>query len=60
MIKVNSSLKLKNRIRNKPLAIVAETIKGYPVSFMMNKPIWHYKSPDKAEYKKAIKEIDIQ
>lgn len=51
---------VKNKKRNKPLAIVAETIKGYPVSFMMNKPIWHYKSPDKAEYKKAIKEIDIQ
>jgi len=50
---------VKNRKRNKPLAIVAETIKGYPVSFMMNKPIWHYKSPDKTEYKKAIKEIDI-
>ena len=51
---------VKNRKKNKPLAIVAETIKGYPVSFMMNKPIWHYKSPDKAEYKKAIKEIDIK
>jgi transketolase len=51
---------VKNRKRNKPLAIVAETIKGYPVSFMMNKPIWHYKSPDKTKYKKAIKEIDIQ
>jgi transketolase len=50
---------VKNKKKNKPLAIVAETIKGYPVSFMMNKPIWHYKSPDKVEYKKALKEIDI-
>jgi transketolase len=49
---------VKNKKRNKPLAIVAETIKGYPVSFMMHKPIWHYKSPDKNEYKKAITEID--
>jgi transketolase len=49
---------VKNKKRNKPLAIVAETTKGYPVSFMMNKPIWHYKSPDKNEYKKAISEID--
>ena len=46
------------RKRNKPLAIVAKTIKGYPVSFMMKKPIWHYKSPDKVEYQKAINEID--
>ena len=49
---------VKNKKRNKPLAIIAETIKGYPVSFMMHKPIWHYKSPDKNEYKKAINEID--
>jgi transketolase len=49
---------VKNRRKNKPLAIIAETIKGYPISFMMNKPIWHYKSPDKLEYKKAINEID--
>jgi transketolase len=49
---------VKNKKRNKPLAIIAETIKGYPVSFMMHKPIWHYKSPDKNEYKKAITEID--
>jgi transketolase len=50
---------IKNRKKNKPLAIIAETIKGYPVSFMMNKPIWHYKSPDQDEYKKAMVEIDI-
>jgi transketolase len=49
---------VKSKKRNKPLAIIAETIKGYPVSFMMHKPIWHYKSPDKNEYKKAISEID--
>jgi transketolase len=50
---------IKNRKKNKPLAIIAETTKGYPISFMMNKPIWHYKSPDQNEYKKAIIEIDI-
>ena len=49
---------VKIKKRNKPLAIIAETIKGYPVSFMMHKPIWHYKSPDKIEYNKAISEID--
>ena len=49
---------VKKKKRNKPLAIIAETIKGYPVSFMMHKPIWHYKSPDKNQYKKAIAEIE--
>ena len=49
---------VKNKKKNKPLAIIAQTIKGYPVSFMMHKPIWHYKSPDKNQYNKAITEID--
>lgn len=49
---------VKSKKRDKPLAIIAESIKGYPVSFMMHKPIWHYKSPDKIEYNKAISEID--
>ena len=49
---------VKNKKKNKPLAIIAQTIKGYPVSFMMHKPIWHYKSPDKSQYNKAITEID--
>jgi transketolase len=44
--------------KNKPLAIIAKTIKGYPISFMKNKPIWHYKSPNKAEFNLAIKELN--
>ena len=39
------------------MALVAKTIKGYPVSFMKNVPMWHYKSPSKEEYKKAKKEL---
>jgi transketolase len=50
---------VKNKKRNKPLAIIAKTIKGYPITFMMNKAIWHYKSPDKKQYKKAITEIEM-
>ena len=42
----------------KPFALIAETIKGYPVSYMMHKPIWHYKSPDKKQYLRAIKDLD--
>ena len=50
--------KIKNRPKNKPYALIAKTIKGYPVSFMMNKPIWHYRSPNKEEFLKALKEIN--
>ena len=33
-------------------------MKGYPVSFMMNKPIWHYRSPNSTELETALKEIN--
>ena len=46
------------RKKNKPFCLIAKTIKGYPISFMKNKPIWHYKSPSKLEHKKAMKELD--
>ncbi len=41
----------------KPFALVAKTIKGYPVSFMRNKPEWHYRSPNIKELRKALSEI---
>ena len=49
--------KIKNRNKNKPYALVARTVKGYPISFMKHKPIWHYKSPNNDEYKVAMKEL---
>jgi transketolase len=41
----------------KPLAIVANTVKGCGVSFMENKLAWHYKSPSEDEFKQAQEEI---
>ena len=46
------------RKKNKPFCLIAKTIKGYPISFMKNKPIWHYRSPSKFEHKKAMKELN--
>lgn len=43
---------------NKPLAIIAKTIKGKGVGFMENKVEWHGKSLSKEEYKKAIIELN--
>ena len=42
---------------DKPLFVIANTIKGKGISFMENKPIWHYRSPSKEEYKIALKEL---
>ena len=48
---------VKNKKTKKPLMIIANTVKGKGVSFMENKPIWHYRSPSKEEYKIALKEL---
>ena len=37
--------------------IIGNTIKGKGVSFMENKPIWHYRSPNPDEYKIAMREL---
>ncbi len=49
---------LNKKNENKPLCLIAKTIKGFPVSFMKNQAIWHYRSPNEKEYKIALKEID--
>jgi transketolase len=46
-----------SRAGGKPMAIVANTIKGRGVSYMENEPIWHYRSPSPAEYKQACDEL---
>jgi len=56
--KVNEIYKSLYSKKNKPLALIAKTIKGYPVSFMSNKPIWHYRSPNKEELEIAIKDLN--
>jgi transketolase len=43
--------------RDKPLAVICRTVKGKGVSYMENVPIWHYRSPNPEEYKKAIAEL---
>jgi len=49
--------KVQNRSKTKPFLLICNTVKGKSVSFMENKPIWHYRSPSKEEYKIAIKEL---
>lgn len=43
---------------NKPLVIVAHTVKGKGVSFMENKVEWHYKNPDDAQLALALTELE--
>jgi transketolase len=36
---------------------VHKTTKGYPISYMMNNPLWHYRSPNPEEYQQALREL---
>ena len=47
----------RNVIPHKPTVIIADTIKGYGVSFMQNDILWHYRFPhDGWEYDGAVNE----
>jgi transketolase len=47
-----------NQTNDKPTVIIANTIKGKGVSFMENKLLWHYKSPNEEQYIQAMEEIE--
>ena len=49
--------KILKRNKKKPFALIAKTIKGNPISFMKNVPLWHYRSPSKKEFDHALKQI---
>ena len=43
---------------NKPVAILANTVKGKGVSFMENNAGWHGKAPNKEDFEKAMAELE--
>lgn len=50
----------KAKNNDKPIAIIANTIKGKGVSFMENNAGWHGKAPNKEDFEKAIAELENQ
>lgn len=46
------------KVKGKPTAIIANTIKGKGVSFMENNAGWHGKAPNEEQYKQAMKELE--
>ncbi len=55
LISIFNSLPL--RKSDKPFAIIARTTKGKGVSFMENKPIWHFRVPAGKEIERARREL---
>lgn len=46
-----------SRRGGRPMLLVGRTVKGKGISFMENVPIWHYRSPNKEEYRQGLKEL---
>jgi len=49
---------LTTKSTDKPICIIAHTIKGKGISFMENNLLWHYRDPQGEFYEKAIKELE--
>lgn len=45
-------------VSGKPVAILAESVKGKGVSFMENACAWHGSAPNKEQYEQAMAELD--
>jgi transketolase len=43
--------------RGKPTCVIAHTVKGKGVSFMEDRLLWHYRSPDENEFRQALAEL---
>lgn len=50
----------RNAGSGKPTVILAHTVKGKGVSFMENRILWHYRTPQGEEYEAALKELEAQ
>jgi transketolase len=47
-------------VEGKPSVIIAKTTSGYGISFMENNQLWFYRSPDKNDLDRALKELKIE
>lgn len=48
---------VQERHGGRPFVAIAKTVKGKGVSYMENAPIWHYRSPNREEYARAVAEL---
>jgi transketolase len=54
---LNEAFEEAKSVKGKPTVIIADTIKGYGVSFMENNVAWHHRVPTEDEYNKAMEEL---
>ncbi len=44
--------------KGKPSCLIAHTLKGKGIGFMENELLWHYRSPDAEELRRALEELE--
>ena len=54
---IKSAFEVAKNVKEKPVCIIAKTIKGKGVSFMENKVEWHGKAPNEEQYRIAMEEL---
>ena len=59
MEEIKSAFEVARNVKEKPVCIIANTIKGNGVKFMENQVDWHGKAPNEEQYKEAVNDIII-
>lgn len=54
---LNNAFETAKTLKGKPTVIIADTTKGYGVSFIENQAGWHHRVPTEEEYQKATEEL---
>ena len=54
---IMSAFEVAKNVKEKPVCIIAKTVKGKGVSYMENKVEWHGKAPNEEQYKIAMEEL---
>ena len=57
---IESAVKAAEECKDKPTAIIANTVKGKDVSFMENAVGWHGSAPNAEQAEEALKELDAK
>ncbi len=60
MEEIKSAFEVAKNVKEKPVCIIANTIKGKGVKFMENQVDWHGKAPNEEQYKEAVNDIIIK
>lgn len=55
---VADALEQAKKVKGKPTAVIAKTIKGKGVSYMENQAAWHGSAPNDEQYAIAVEELD--